>query len=93
MEFVVPSVTSDNTAELLGGSAAGATTSEENTRGLNPHLSLVDQRRHGYCVLELEAAEARVSFRHVAAREDPVSPISTNYRFRVPRGRSVVEPV
>ena len=93
VEFVVPSVTSDNTSELLGGSAAGAAASEENARGLNPHLSLVDQRRHGYCVLELEAAEARVSFRHVAAREDPGSPVSTTYRLRVPRGRPVVEPV
>jgi alkaline phosphatase D len=91
VEFVVPSVTSDNTSELIGGSEQGADLSEQNTRDLNPHLALVDQRRHGYCVLELNGSEARVEFRHVADREDPQSPVATSYRLRVPRGEVALE--
>jgi alkaline phosphatase D len=91
VEFVVPSVTSDNTSELLGGSALAAQVAEANARGLNPHLALVDQRRHGYCVLELRGDAATVEFRHVADRTDPRSPVATTYRLRVPHGRPVVE--
>lgn len=93
VEFVVPSVTSDNTSELLGGSAVVAQLAEENARGLNPHLALVDQRRHGYCVLELRGEAATVDFRHVADRADPGSAIATTYRMRVPHGRAMVERV
>lgn len=113
VEFVVPSVTSENFAELLNDptalvglglgvtpqqlsavlGTAFATVSEANVRALNPHLTMVDHRRHGYCVLELRGSEARVSFRHVASIEDPASPASTTYEFRVPRGQAALERV
>jgi alkaline phosphatase D len=93
VEFVVPSVTSDNTAELLGGLEAEGAVGEVNARALNPHLVLVDQRHHGYCVLELDPQEARVLFRHVASRTDPLSQTTTRYRLRVARGTTRVEPI
>ncbi|MEJ7891903.1 MAG: alkaline phosphatase D family protein [Solirubrobacteraceae bacterium] len=91
-EFVVPSTSSDNTAELAGGSDAAAAVAEANARQANPHLALVDQRRHGYAVLTLTGSEARISYRHVASRQDPRSPVSTSYGFRVPRGAAALEP-
>jgi alkaline phosphatase D len=93
VEFVVPSVTSDNTSELIGGSAAGAAAAEENARALNPHLAYVEQRHHGYCVLELTATEARADFRHVSARDDPNAVVATARSFRVPRGQIALEPL
>jgi alkaline phosphatase D len=85
VEFVVPSTTSANTSELLGGGAAG-TASEENARALNEHLTLVDQVRHGYCVLEADPAKVHVDFKHVASIKDPASKVATTYSFEVPRG-------
>jgi alkaline phosphatase D len=113
VEFVVPSVSSENFAEILNdptalvGLGLGITpdqveealatvfpiVSETDVRLINPHLELVDHRRHGYCVLELRRDEARVSFRHVASIKDPASPTSTTYEFRVPRGRVALERV
>jgi alkaline phosphatase D len=92
IEFVIPSVSSLNTGEYLGSPAA-ARVSEDNARALNRHLELVDQQRHGYCVLELSRNEARVRFRHVADHLDPRSPVSTSYELRVPRGRLELETV
>ena len=91
VEFVVPSVTSDNTNELLQSAPGAALLAEGDTRAVNPHLALVDQVRHGYCVLEASADEVRVDFKHVADRTDPRSPVSSTYRLRVPRGRPVLE--
>jgi alkaline phosphatase D len=92
VEFVVPSVTSQNTSEILGGGPAG-TASEANARQLNQHLALVDQVRHGYCVLEASADSLRVDFRHAASIADPQSPVATTYSFAVPRGTPRVDPV
>jgi alkaline phosphatase D len=93
VEFVVPSMTSDNTSELLGGSPGAAAAAETNARQLNPHLAFVEQRHHGYCVLEIGPDEARVDFRHVSSREDPAAEVATAYSFRVPRGQIALEAV
>lgn len=91
VEFVVPSVTSDNTSELIGGSDAGGVLAEQNARSINKHLTYVDQRHHGYCVLEATAEALTVDFKHTASRTDPASEVSTAARFRVPRGQLAVE--
>jgi len=67
--------------------------SEENARSLNSHLALVDQVRHGYCVLEARADKLHVDFKHVASIKDPASAVATTYSFDVPRGTPRVEQV
>lgn len=90
IEFVVPSISSDNNNEYLGGTGAAF---ESLARTNNPHFEMVDWIRHGYCVLELNRREARIDYRHVASKLDPRSPTSTTYRFRVPRGKIELHPV
>jgi alkaline phosphatase D len=87
VEFVVPSVTSDNTTELLANAGLAGTVSEADTRAVNPHLKLVDQKRHGYCVLELGRDEAVMEFKHVSDRTARDGAVSTTYTLKVPRGR------
>jgi alkaline phosphatase D len=87
VEFVVPSISSDNNTEYLGGNPAVGLIGENLARTSNPHVTMVDFFRHGYCVLELDRRKARVLFRHVESKLDPKSPTSTTYRFEVPRGR------
>jgi alkaline phosphatase D len=88
IEFVVPSVSSDNNTEYLVGLG---TVGENLARANNPHFEMVDWVRHGYCVLELDRREARIDYRHVESKLEPRSPTSTTYRFRVPRGRVELE--
>jgi alkaline phosphatase D len=92
VEFVVPSVTSQNTSEILGSAAAGAV-SEQNARALNAHLTLVDQVRHGYCVLEARPDSLEVAFKHAASIGQRDAPVKTTYRYRVPRGQARLDPV
>jgi alkaline phosphatase D len=92
VEFVVPSVTSENTSELLGGGPAG-TISEENARANNSHLVLVDQVRHGYCVLEARPDKLHVDFKHAVSIKVPDSAVATTYSFDVPRGTPRVDQV
>lgn len=88
VEFVVPSTTSANEMETLyAGNEQLARISEANKLLANPHLKMADLRQHGYGVLEVDRDEARMSFRHIAARTDPDSPVSTSYRFAVPSGQ------
>ena len=93
VEFVVPSVTSDNTSELLGGSDAAGIAGEQNALAINPHLVYADQRHHGYCVLEVRPDAVEVVFKHAASRADPATTVSEAARFRVARGRVTVETV
>jgi phosphodiesterase/alkaline phosphatase D-like protein len=93
VEFVVPSVTSDNTSELIGGTDAGGILAETDARAINPHLRYVDQRHHGYCVLEASADALRVDFKHVSSRTDPAAGVSTAARYRVPRGQIELQAV
>lgn len=92
VEFVVPSISSDNNMEYLSLNPPAAAALEQIARANNPHMELVDFRRHGYCVLELDRHTATVEFRHVESKLDPDSPTSTTYRLQVPRGRVEVAP-
>jgi alkaline phosphatase D len=91
VEFVVPSMTSQNTSEILQSNEATATASESDTRAVNAHLAYVDQRHHGYCLLEATADDVRVSFRHVDSVRDRSSAVRTARAFRVRRGSVALE--
>ncbi len=93
VEFVVPSMTSANTAELLGGVDAAGIVSEADTALANPHLEYIDQRRHGYCVMTVRRDELRMRFRHVSTIRAPRASVTNGPEFRVRRGRAAVERV
>lgn len=92
VEFVVPSMTSQNTSELLAGSPAGAV-SEADTAAINKHIAYVDQHHHGYCVLEASRDEVRVAFRHVTTVSARTIGVTTARTFRVARGQVALESV
>ena len=93
VEFVVPSMTSQNTSELLGGSDAAGIVSETDTELVNSHLAYVDQRHHGYCVMTASPDEMRVDFRHVSTVRQPQAPVSSARSYRVQPGHPVLERV
>ncbi|MBP1160117.1 MULTISPECIES: alkaline phosphatase [Rhodococcus] len=94
VEFVVPSVTSANTAD--GGytsssdNTGGARAEEVNRRDKNPHVKHADMVSHGYGVLEVDASEARFQFRTVD-KLNPNSGVETTKALRTPAGQSVIE--
>lgn len=93
VEVVVPSVTSDNTSELLGADDLGGVVGELNARALNAHLAYADQRHHGYCVLEIDGRTAEIVLKHAASREDPNTSVHEAARFRVHHGTVALERV
>ncbi|MGF7123432.1 alkaline phosphatase D family protein [Rhodococcus sp. BE178] len=97
VEFVVPSVTSTNTGDggyTVGGSSGdpvGAARAEEiNRRDHNPHIKHADMVSHGYGLLDVDAGEARFSFRTVD-KLNPNADVVTSKSFRTPAGQAVLE--
>lgn len=86
-EFVVPSMTSANTGELLGSNPTVTLASEADAVVLNSHLNYVNQRHHGYCLLYATERNLDVEYRHVTTIRAPTADVATAARFRVPRGR------
>ncbi|MFE3291280.1 alkaline phosphatase D family protein [Rhodococcus sp. NPDC059234] len=95
VEFVVPSVTSSNTADggyTSSSDATGAARAEEvNRRDHNPHVKHADMVSHGYGLLDVNAGEARFQFRAVD-KLNPNSGVTTSKSFRTPAGQAVIEP-
>jgi alkaline phosphatase D len=73
-EFVVPSVTSDNVNDFIGVPAGivgpiGAGL----VRALNPHVRWAELDNHGYGVLDLTPARARMDWYHLRDRTSPTT--------------------
>jgi alkaline phosphatase/alkaline phosphatase D len=73
-EFVVPSVTSDNVNDFIGVPAGivgpiGAGL----VRALNPHVKWAELDNHGYGVLDLTPARARMDWYHLRDRTSPTT--------------------
>ncbi len=94
VEFVVPSVTSSNTAD--GGytsssdNTAGALASEVERKAWNPHLKHADMVSHGYGILDVNASEARFDFRRVD-KLNANSGVETSKSMRVESGQAILE--
>ncbi|MFD1814683.1 alkaline phosphatase D family protein [Rhodococcus gannanensis] len=94
VEFVVPSVTSANTAD--GGytsSAAdpdGARAEEASRVAKNPHIKHADMVAHGYGILDVDSAEARFAFRAVD-KLNPDAGVETSKAMRVGAGTSMLD--
>lgn len=89
VEFVVPSVTSPNTADL--STEAAAREEEQNRLAHNKHLKAIDMVQHGYGVLEAEPNLVTFSFRAVD-KLNPRAKATTSSRFQVDDRTSELKP-
>ncbi|WP_054811466.1 alkaline phosphatase D family protein [Nocardia arizonensis] len=89
-EFVVPSVTSASVGELLKAPPRTlAVAVEDSIRGFNGHLRYVELESHGYGVLEVTAAQARMDWFYVLDVEDANTGVRHGASFAVPAGGRV----
>ena len=89
VEFVVTSVTSANTGDQHGATAATTTAGERLAR--NPHMRAADLASHGYGVLEADERGVRFDYRFVdRARADAAADPGPS--FHVARGSRRLEP-
>ena len=94
VEFVTPSVTSNNIDDMVGLpegnglslAAQGALTSA------NRHVRWVDLDRHGFSVLEFTTDYAHTDYWAVISREDPNSGAYPLASWRTPHGTNRLEP-
>jgi alkaline phosphatase D len=92
-EFVIGSITSEGTADLLSpderANLAVALGAEANILLQNRHLEYIEAARRGYGVLEARTDSLEVSFRSpVTVKDNGVTDVATIARFSVARGTS-----
>ncbi len=93
VEFVGPSVTSDNLNEIAGGGPEGSSAAfEEGTKADNPHIKYVDLDRHGLFFLDVTPDRIQADWvfmpsREVASDEEVAGP-----SWQVRAGNNFVEP-
>ncbi|WP_410665776.1 alkaline phosphatase D family protein [Amycolatopsis sp. lyj-84] len=93
VEFVCPSVTSDNIDEQLGvPPRTGSLKVEAAIRALNPHVRFVELDSHGPGVLEVTPDAVRMSWYYVADRRDPATAVTFAHAFRTVAGEPWVRP-
>ncbi|MDG4766093.1 alkaline phosphatase D family protein [Solwaraspora sp. WMMD406] len=75
VEFVVPSVTSDNVDDFLGLPAGNALSALAAglLRATNPHVRWTELDGHGYGVVTVTTQRCRMDWYHLADRTDPAS--------------------
>ncbi|WP_426511173.1 alkaline phosphatase D family protein [Dactylosporangium sp. McL0621] len=89
VEFVVPSVTSDNVNDFVGvppglvGPIAASI-----VHAANPHVKWAELDGHGYGVLEVRPESCRMDWYHVKERTDPRTTASKVRSFKVNAGVS-----
>ncbi|MFI5561268.1 alkaline phosphatase D family protein [Amycolatopsis japonica] len=93
VEFVCPSVTSDNIDEQLGvPPRTGSLKVEAAIRALNPHVRFVELDSHGPGVLEVTPDAVRMNWYYVADRRDPATAVTFAHAFRTVAGDPRVRP-
>lgn len=93
VEFVCPSVTSDNIDEQLGvPPRTGSLKVEAAVRALNPHVRFVELDSHGPGVLEVTPDAVRMNWYYVADRRDPAAAVTFAHAFRTVAGEPWVRP-
>ncbi|WP_410655789.1 alkaline phosphatase D family protein [Amycolatopsis sp. lyj-112] len=93
VEFVCPSVTSDNIDEQLGvPPRTGSLKVEAAVRALNPHVRFVELDSHGPGVLEVTPDAVRMNWYYVADRRDPATAVTFAHAFRTVAGEPWVRP-
>ncbi|MGH3741321.1 MAG: alkaline phosphatase D family protein [Micromonosporaceae bacterium] len=87
VEFVVPSVTSDNIDDLLGAPPNSTTLAASTAiRLTNPHVRWVDTDHHGYGVFDVRPDGCQMDYHFLADRADPASATSWARGYRVADG-------
>jgi len=87
VEFVTPSVTSENFDENLGyppGTLGPVLTVP--LRADNPHLAYVDPEQHGYLLLDVTPERVQADWWYVATRDEPDSPEAYGASYQVASG-------
>lgn len=87
VEFVTPSVTSDNFDEIFGTPAAPF---EVATRADNPHVKYVDFAQHGYLVLDVTPERAQSDWFFVDTLSEPSDSESFGAAYAVRAGENHV---
>jgi alkaline phosphatase D len=97
VEFIGGSISSLGIPEGFSAQTGGSVPPDaiaaitEQSRATNLHIAYEEQRHRGYKVIEARRDECNVTFRAVRDPRDPASAVFDLQRFRVPRGRPVVE--
>lgn len=78
VEFVGPSVTSDNLNELLGVPPRSATTLQVEAafKGSNQQVKLLEFDSHGYAVVDVDPQRVQVDWFYVSDRTDPLATVA-----------------
>lgn len=93
VEFVCPSVTSDNIDEQLGvPPRTGSLKVEAAIRALNSHVRFVELDSHGPGVLEVTPDAVRMNWYYVTDRRDPATAVTFAHAFRAVAGDPRVRP-
>lgn len=92
VEFVVPSVTSDNVDDILGWPSNSATVlAAPAIQSSNPHVRWVDTDRHGYGVCTVTSARTQMDWYFLANRRDAASTASWARGYSVASGATRLE--
>ena len=94
VEFVTPSVTSDNLDEVLGvpQDSPPAVAVERAFTGLNRHVRFLEFQRHGYAVAEVTTSHVQMDWWFVSDRTDPDATQSFGAAYHVVDGANAVGP-
>ena len=87
VEFVCPSVTSDDFGEAFADPAA-ADVLTTGIRSQNPHVKFLEGNGHGYCVLDVTPEKVQSDFFFVSDREDPAATVAFVSGWQSLRGTS-----
>jgi alkaline phosphatase D len=94
IEFVTPSITSNNIDDMVGlpeGNALSQTAQGALTQ-VNRHVRWVDLDRHGFTVVEFTTDFAHADYWALVSREDPASGAYPIASWRVRHGTDQLEP-
>lgn len=93
VEFVCPSVTSNNVDDFMGTRPRTVSLAVEAAiSDLNPHVRYVNLDDHGFCVLHLTPQAARMEWHAISDRTDPRASRRRLARRTVRAGAARIEP-
>lgn len=97
VEFVGPSVTSNNIKDAVpGGGQAGIAAGETAAaavQALNPHIRYLDFNNHGFMVVDITPARIQTDWWFISDRADPAATIEHARSWAVSTGTGVVHQV
>lgn len=94
VEFVVPSVTSDNIDDILGwGDNSANWLAAPAIQSSNPHVKWVETDHHGFGVLDVTSARCQMDWYFLSNRRDPAASASWARSYAVSSGATTLQRV